>query len=141
MISEVGAPSKPDQHKADLYIEAMEIVSKADIPAAVRMMRQLEKSSSTHPGDPSTSSEVAWEQRKCRRLNRYPTLTRDATEHPGRSGMALLQSVLQRIATDRRMLGGERHSNFQALILHGRVVSRQNTYAASERRQYHADAR
>ena len=75
VISKVGAPSKPDQHKADLYIEAMEIVSKADIPAAVRMMRQLEKSSSTHPGDPSTSSEVAWEQRKCRRLNRYPTLS------------------------------------------------------------------
>ena len=75
VISKVVAPSKSDQHKADLYIESMEMVPKADIPAAVRMMRQLEKSSSTHPGDPNTSSEVAWEQRKCRRLNRYPTLT------------------------------------------------------------------
>ena len=74
VISEVVAPSKADQHKADLYIESMEIVPKADIPAAVQMMRQLEKSSRTHPGDPNTSSEVAWEQRKCRRLNRYPTL-------------------------------------------------------------------
>ena len=55
--------------------------------------------------------------------------------------MALLQSVLQRIATDRHMPGGERHSNRHALILHGRVASRQNIYAASERRQYHADAR
>ena len=55
--------------------------------------------------------------------------------------MALLQSVLQRIATDRRMPGGERHSNRHALILHGRAASRQNMYSFSERRQYHADAR
>ena len=74
VISKVVAPSKPEQHKADLYIESMEIVAKTDIPAAVRMMRQLQKFSSTHPGDPNTSSEAAWEQRKCRRLNRYPTL-------------------------------------------------------------------
>ena len=74
VISKVVAPSKSEQHEADLYIESMEIIPKADIPAAVQMMRQLEKSSRTHPGDPNTSSEVAWEQRKHRRLNRYPTL-------------------------------------------------------------------
>ena len=73
VISKVVAPSKSDQHKADLYIESMEMVPKAGIPAAARMMRQLEKSSSTPSGNPTTSSQVAWEQRKCRRLNRYPT--------------------------------------------------------------------
>ena len=54
--------------------------------------------------------------------------------------MALLQSVLQRIATDRRMPGGERHSNRHSLILHGRAAPRQNMYSFSERRQYHANA-
>ena len=74
VISKVVAPSKPQQHAADLYIEGMEIVPTKDIPAAVRMMHQLQQFSSAHPGDPTTSSEAAWEQRKCRRLNRYPTL-------------------------------------------------------------------
>ena len=74
VISKVVAPSKPEQHTADLYIEAMEIVPTKDIPAAVRMMCQLQKFSSAQSGDPATSSEAAWEQRKCRRLNRYPTL-------------------------------------------------------------------
>ena len=54
--------------------------------------------------------------------------------------MALLQSVLQRIATDRRMPGEERHSNRHSLILHGRAAPRQNINSSSERRQYHADA-
>ena len=75
VISKVVAPSKPQQHAADLYIEAMEIVPKTDIPASVQMLRQLQRFSSTHSGDPNTSSEAAWHQRKCRRLNRYPTLT------------------------------------------------------------------
>ena len=54
--------------------------------------------------------------------------------------MALLQSLLQRIATDRRMPGGERHSNRHSLILHGCAAPLQNMYAFSERRQYHAIA-
>ena len=54
--------------------------------------------------------------------------------------MALLQSVPQRIAIDRRMPGGERHSNRHSLILHGRAAPRQNMYSFSERRQYHAIA-
>ena len=64
VISKVVAPSKPQQHAADLYIEAMEIVPKTDIPASVQMLRQLERFSSTHSGDPNTSSEAAWHQRK-----------------------------------------------------------------------------
>ena len=75
VISKVVAPSKREQHAADLNIEAMEIVAKTDAPASVRMLRQLQRFSSTHSGDPATSSEAAWQQRKCRRLNRYPTLT------------------------------------------------------------------
>ena len=43
MISNVVAPSKPQQHAADLYIEAMELVPKTDLPASVEMMRQLHR--------------------------------------------------------------------------------------------------
>ena len=74
VISKVVAPSKPQQHAADLYIEAMEPVPKQDTPSSVEMMRQLQRVSNTPFGDPATSSEVAWQQRKCRRLLRYPTL-------------------------------------------------------------------
>ena len=75
VISKVVAPSKPQQHTADVYIEAMEPVPKQDIPSSVEMWRQLQRVSSTPFGDPATSSEVAWQQRKCRRLLRYPTVT------------------------------------------------------------------
>ena len=77
VISKVVAPSKPQQHAADLYIEAMELVPKHDIPSSMKMMRQLQRISTAQSADPATSSEVAWQQRKCRRLLRYPTL--DAT--------------------------------------------------------------
>ena len=50
--------------------------------------------------------------------------------------MAVPQSVLQRIATDRRMPGGERHSNRHSLILHGCAAPLKNMYSVSERRQY-----
>ena len=62
VISEVVAPSKREQHAADLYIEAIEIVPKTDVPASVRMLRQLQWFSSTHSGDPATSSEAAWQR-------------------------------------------------------------------------------
>ena len=73
VISKVVAPSKPQQHAADLYIEAMELVPKTDIPASVEMMRQLHRFSNIQSSDATTSSEVAWQQRKCRRLLSYPT--------------------------------------------------------------------
>ena len=75
VISKVVAPSKPQQHAADLYIEAMELVPKTDLPAAVEMMRQLRRFSNIQCSDATTLSEVAWQQRKCRRLLCYPTLT------------------------------------------------------------------
>ena len=73
VISKVVAPSKPQQHAADLYIEAMETVAKHDIPRSMEMMRQLQRISTAQSADPATSTEVAWQQRKCRRLLRYPT--------------------------------------------------------------------
>ena len=74
VISKVTAPAKPQQHTADLYIETMEAVLKEDIPRCVDMMRQLQRISNTQNANPATSTEVAWQQRKCRRLLRYPTL-------------------------------------------------------------------
>ena len=74
VISKVVAPSKPQQHAADLYIEAMEVVPKEAIPGSVEMMRQLQRISNAQSADPAASSEVAWQQKKCRRLLRYPTL-------------------------------------------------------------------
>ncbi len=75
VISKVVAPSKPEQHAVDLYIEAMEAVPKSDIAASVEIMCQLHHVSNMHRGDVKTSSEAAWQQRKCRRMLRYPTLT------------------------------------------------------------------
>ena len=74
VISKVVAPSKPQQHAADLYIEAMELVQKHDIPNCVDMMHQMQQISSAQSSDHAASSEVAWQQRKCRRLLHYPTL-------------------------------------------------------------------
>jgi hypothetical protein len=74
VISKVVAPAKPQQHAADLYIEAMETVQKADFAAAVDMMRQLQRVASMQRGDATSSDTAAWQQRKCRRLLKYPTM-------------------------------------------------------------------
>ena len=75
VISKVVAPSKPLQHAADVYIEAMEPVPKDDIASSIAMMRKLQQIANVQSADPATSSEVAWQQRKCRRLLRYPTIS------------------------------------------------------------------
>ena len=75
VISKVIAPSKPLQHTADLYIEAMEPVEKDDIASSMGMMRKLQQISKVQSADPDTSCEIAWQQRKCRRLLRYPTIS------------------------------------------------------------------
>ena len=74
VISRVVAPAKPQQHAADVYIEAMEPVPKHDIPSSMKMMRQMQLISDTQSANPADSSEVVWRQRKCRRLTRYPTI-------------------------------------------------------------------
>ena len=58
----------------NLFIEAMEFVSKDDIANTMGMMRKLQRISDVQSADPATSCEVAWQQRKCRRLLRYPTM-------------------------------------------------------------------
>ena len=75
VISKVVAPSKPLQHTADLYIEAMELVPKDDVAITMAMMRKMHRIANAQSADPATSSEVAWQQRKCRRLLRYPTIS------------------------------------------------------------------
>ena len=75
VISKVVAPSKPLQHAADLYIEAMELVPKDDVASSIAMVRKLHRISNAQSADPAISSEVAWQQRKCRRLLRYPTIS------------------------------------------------------------------
>ena len=74
VISKVAAPSKALQHTADLYIEAMELVNKEDIASSVKLMHKLQQISQAQSADPDDSCEVAWRQRKCRRLQRYPTI-------------------------------------------------------------------
>ena len=74
VISTVVAPSKPEQHAADLYIESMEPVAKHDMPNCVELMHQMYRIANAQSGDPAGSPEVAWQQRKCRRLLRYPTV-------------------------------------------------------------------
>ena len=73
VISKVDSPLKPLQHAADLYIEAMEIVPKDDLANCINMMQQMQRFSNARSSDPTTSNEIAWQQRKCRRLQRYPT--------------------------------------------------------------------
>ena len=73
IVCNVVKPSKPQQHAADLYIEAMEALQKTDVDAAVQMMRQLQKMGCAQFGDSTSSTPAAWRQRKCRRLNRYPS--------------------------------------------------------------------
>ena len=75
VISKVVAPALPQQHAADLYVEAIEVIeNKEDIARARTMMHQLQEISNFERGDSACSSQVAWEQRKCRRLVRYPTM-------------------------------------------------------------------
>ena len=73
VISKVVAPSKPQQHRADLYIEAMEPVQKDNIAICTNCIRMLQQISRVQSADPATSLDVAWKQRKCRKLIRYPT--------------------------------------------------------------------
>ena len=75
VICKVVAPSKPSQHRADLYIEAMEPVKEDNLDSCIGMMRKLQQISTVQSADPEASLEVAWQQRKCRRLLRYPSAT------------------------------------------------------------------
>ena len=60
-----------------------------DIPRCVDMMRQLQRVSDIACANPATLTEVAWQQRKCRRLFRYPPWMQLLQE-----SVELLQSTL-----------------------------------------------
>ena len=68
VVSKVVAPSKPHDHAADLHVGAILLVPKHDIPSSRQMMRQLQLLSNTQSVDPAASTEAAWQQKKCRRL-------------------------------------------------------------------------
>ena len=72
VICKVVAPSK-SQHSTDLYIEAMEPVSSDRKDKVIETMKQLQRFATANLGNAETSSIAAWEQRKRRRLERYPT--------------------------------------------------------------------
>ena len=77
IVCKVAHANKP-QHAADLYIEAMEPVASERKEQTIAMMQQLQRISNVNDGNPSTSVQAAWQQRKCRRLQRYPTAQNSA---------------------------------------------------------------
>ena len=76
VICKVMAPSKP-QHRADFYIEIMEPVANDCADKAIAMVQQLHRVATVNLSGLATSTEAVWQQRKCRRLARYPTQTQD----------------------------------------------------------------
>ena len=72
IVCKVMPPSKP-QHTADLYIETMEPIAGERLDQVIAMVKQLQRVSTVNRGNAATSTEAAWQQRKCRRLERYPT--------------------------------------------------------------------
>mgnify|MGYP001171158639 CR=1 FL=1 len=71
IICEV-APASKTHHAADLYIGAMELVAQEQKNQTIEMVKQLQRVSNISQDNPATSPLAAW-QRKCRRLQRYPT--------------------------------------------------------------------
>ena len=74
IVCKVTASSKP-QHTADLYIESMEPIPSHSVDKVIAMVNQLQRVSFANYGNAATSTEAAWQQRKCRRMQRYPTQT------------------------------------------------------------------
>ena len=73
IVCKVTLPSK-QQHTADLYIESMEPIPGDRVDQAIAMVKQLKRVCTVNHGNAATSTEAAWQQRKCRRMERYPTL-------------------------------------------------------------------
>ena len=73
VICKVASPSQP-RHAADLYIEAMEPVTEAKAANVMATVIKLQRFATVADGNAAVSQEAAWQQRKCRRLERYPTI-------------------------------------------------------------------
>ena len=74
VLCKATAPNK-EQHVADVYIEAMLVLERDHIQNAKNLIESLRSvAGATHTGA-EPSQESAFQQRKCRRLHRYPTMS------------------------------------------------------------------
>ena len=73
VVCKAARPAKP-QHDLDLYIEAMEPLSKEHISPARETLAKLRSVTAAARTDTEASDEKAFRQKKCRRLLRYPTM-------------------------------------------------------------------
>lgn len=75
VVSKIAAPQKAE-HRADLFVEAMEKVQPTDTDAIVRMLQYMQRHGHAAPAavDEAATLSPPWEQRKCRRMGRYPTI-------------------------------------------------------------------
>ena len=72
VVCKATLPAKP-QHALDLYIEAMEVLSKEQIHPLRETLVKLRSVAAAAKTETEPSVEQAFQQRKCRRLLRYPT--------------------------------------------------------------------
>ena len=73
VVCEATPPAK-SQHGLDLYIEAVEVLSKDQTSYARETHAKLRSIAAAHRTESEPSKEKAFQQRKCRRLLRYTTI-------------------------------------------------------------------
>ena len=73
VVCKAAQPAKP-QHALDLYIEAMEPLTKEQISPARQTLAKLRSVAAAARIDTEPSDEKAFQQKKCRHLLRYPTM-------------------------------------------------------------------
>ena len=78
VICRATEPVKP-QHAADLFIEAMEPISKDHADQARKLLENLRDIAAVQSPEHTPSLQEgrvqAFQRRKCRKLNRYPSIT------------------------------------------------------------------
>ena len=74
IVCKVVKPSD-ERHVAECYLEYMERINEQNHANVVATMQQLQRVTAAMSAEPThVPGEAAWQQRKCRRLNRYPTV-------------------------------------------------------------------
>ena len=75
VVTKIAAAQKAE-HRADLFVEAMEKVEPAGKDAMVRMLQHMQRHgrAAQATADEAAALSPPWEQRKCRRMGRYPTI-------------------------------------------------------------------
>ena len=74
VISRMAAPGKPEKHRADLYIEAMERINAEDLERTKQMMVHMQQMTHASSAAPVNEEGEEAKNTKCARLGRYPTL-------------------------------------------------------------------